>query len=199
MADLDELVEVEVAEWPEGGRRRRSEIDITNEPDSPSVPVPRRRTNPRRNPRRQRSQRQSPPSSRRSDRSVLGGGHNHDVIDLGGDDDGPAQLDGIAMGQEGRVGNHNAIIGPPALPTREGFTRDCGGDLAMVCPACNGGLDHDPAQETSRPPTKMKTRSGGRGGRGGGGGEHYLWVVKACGHVSVVRPALVQHMSEYVG
>lgn len=63
------------------------------------------------------------------------------------------------------------LVVPPA---REGFTRDTGEDVVVVCPACGGELEYVPGGEGK----KRKREKG----------EHHFWAVKACGHVRCFAP-----------
>ena len=56
-------------------------------------------------------------------------------------------------------------------PAREGFSRDTGEETVVVCPACGGELEYDPAKNEGAKKRKREK------------GEHHFWAVKACGHV----------------
>jgi hypothetical protein len=68
----------------------------------------------------------------------------------------------------------------PQLPTREGFTRDTGTEVVIVCPACNEELAYDPDQQMEDSGSSKKPRSKKDKG------EHHFWALKACGHVSIL-------------
>lgn len=69
---------------------------------------------------------------------------------------------------------------PPKMtvpPAREGFTRDTGEDVVVICPACSGELEYDPSGGKEDGLTGKKRAKREKG-------EHHFWAVKACGHVS---------------
>lgn len=63
---------------------------------------------------------------------------------------------------------------------REGFTRDTGEEVVVVCPACGGELEYVPGGEGK----KRKREKG----------EHHFWAVKACGHVSFFPTLFFYHL-----
>ncbi|PKS13368.1 hypothetical protein jhhlp_000139 [Lomentospora prolificans] len=66
---------------------------------------------------------------------------------------------------------------PPRMsvpPAREGFTRDTGEDVVVICPACDEELEYDPTEGKEENGKKRAKRDKG---------EHHFWAVKACGHV----------------
>lgn len=74
------------------------------------------------------------------------------------------------------------LVVPPA---REGFTRDTGEEVVVVCPACGGELEYVPGGGEGKKRKREK-------------GEHHFWAVKACGHVRVFPcPCLVSSSSFY--
>jgi len=70
-------------------------------------------------------------------------------------------------------------VPPPAAP--EGFTRNTGGEDALVCPGCENELqfcEEDEAAKQKSPPTKKaKSRKDME--------EHHFWALKDCGHVRI--------------
>lgn len=65
----------------------------------------------------------------------------------------------------------------PLPPPREGFTRESGPDVVVICPSCDEELKYNSEDKEDGPPTKKpKTRKERE--------EHHFWAVKACGHVS---------------
>lgn len=71
-------------------------------------------------------------------------------------------------------------VPPPAAP--EGFTRNTGGEDALVCPGCENELqfcEEDEAAKQKSPPTKKaKSRKDME--------EHHFWALKDCGHVRIL-------------
>ena len=65
----------------------------------------------------------------------------------------------------------------PLPPPREGFTRESGPDVVVICPSCDEELKYNSEDKEDGPPTKKpRTRKDRE--------EHHFWAVKACGHVS---------------
>ena len=78
----------------------------------------------------------------------------------------------------------------PIPPTTDGFTRNTeaepedGGEIVVVCPACNEELAYDPTEavaDSATSPSKKRKRPPG---------EHHFWALKKCGHVRVFGQAL---------
>ncbi|EOO02871.1 putative cell cycle control protein [Phaeoacremonium minimum UCRPA7] len=64
----------------------------------------------------------------------------------------------------------------PLPPPREGFTRESGPDVVVICPSCDEELKYNSEDKEDGPPTKKpRTRKDRE--------EHHFWAVKACGHV----------------
>lgn len=74
----------------------------------------------------------------------------------------------------------------PPPPAREGFTRSPKEDDIVVCPACDEELMVDPMEKEPGPEKKPSARKKSKADRA----EHPFWVVRECGHVSLLSYSL---------
>jgi hypothetical protein len=124
-----------------------------------------------------------------------------DLLRLPGFGQGPHAnpLGDIRLGYHNHAFQRSAPSPKPAaetLPTtRDGFTRDTGNDMVVVCPACNEELAYDPDEPMEVAPAPAKRT---RGGAKKSQGEHHFWALKICGHVSTLADCvlIISNMSQ---
>ena len=78
-------------------------------------------------------------------------------------------------------------VAPP--PAKEGFTRSPEETQTIICPSCEEELIHRKDEEPVEPVVKKGGKAPSRKDRA----EHPFWVLKECGHVSLLSSIVQMH------